>query len=651
VIKTILLAVLSCAALAHAAPAGKFEDLGHQITSTTLQGTTFARTPDGRDVVATVVRGDPARLLVFDVKSGKLLHDLTMENTHGAWNATTASDGAVYIGTDAEGHLFRWTPGSDKVEDLGLAAKGDNFIWDVTPGVDGEVFCGTYPGCRVVRYHPKDGFTDVSKGNCVKGENYVRALSYDPASKHVFAGIGAHAHLIELDTTTAQKTDILPQPYLGKRKFTYGVDVVAGKLFAMLVGEAAETIVIDLATREQEATLPVGLQVISPKSPYGDVVYFNSGRGIAAYDLKTHAHEKVDALQHVGVVGMSWIKFDEPDFPGETLVGLTPRGRIVRYHPKTGKSDSRDLVVPPNITPIQSMVAGPDGKIYIGGYLVGGLTRFDPATDKHEQIGNAGQPEGMAPYGDRFIYLGIYPDAKLKVFDVTKPCGDDNPRQFESLVSADQDRPFAVLPVESMKKVFFGTIPDYGSLGGALSVYDIETDKTQLHRNVVQDQGVSSLAYANGLIVGGTTIRGGLGILPKEKEAKLFLWDPQTKEKVFETNPSPGATLVSGLIVGPDKNIWGIASGDLFVFDIAARKVLSTTRVTPTRGGGWHDAHMEVNPTDGNVYVTTGGRLLRIDPKTMQVTTLREKGAGLLVLDRAGRIYFRDRTNLWRYTP
>ena len=55
---------------------------------------------------------------------------------------------------------------------------------------------------------------------------------------------------------------------------------------------------------------------------------------------------------------------------------------------------------------------------------------------------------------------------------------------------------------------------------------------------------------------------------------------------------------------------------------------------------------------DGNVYGASHGRLFRIDPKTMAMTVLRHKtGLGMLALDRDGRVYFRERTNLWRYTP
>jgi hypothetical protein len=667
-----LLSVLAVFVLVPAAgcaveSAGKFEDLGVQITSMTLQGTTFARdSKTGRDLVCTVIRGEPAKLLVFDVKSGDLLHRLTLEGAHGAWNANTASDGSVYVGADDNGHLYRWIVGEKEIQDLGQVAKDQSFVWDVAPGANGEVFCGTYPGCGVVRYHPNDGFTDVGTGPVAPGEDYVRALSYDPASRHVFAGVGAHAHLIEVDPKTGEKKNILPPQYKDK-KFAYGVDVVAGKIFVM-ISDDAKSIVIDLKTREEEASIPCGLQIISPKSPYGEQVYFNSGGKVSVYDLMTKKHEEVEAMGNLPVIALNWVKFDEPDFPGETLVAMTARGKLVRYHPKTGKSDARQLAVPPESVPIQSIVTGPDGNIYCGGYLVGGFTRFDPKSDKHEQIGNAGQPEGMGVYGDSKIYMGIYPRARLKAFDVTKPYSDTNPKQFEELDRFDQDRPFAVLGVESLKKVFFGSVSDYGTLGGALSVHDVATGKTEVHRNVVKDQSVVSLAYANEMIVGGTTIAGGLGIKPTETEAKLFVWDPAKNEKVFETAPVPGARMISGLMVGPDKNVWGIANGELFIFDVAGRKVVTrkrlfpaststsatasaTTSATTSARAGWRDATMAIHP-DGNVYGTAGGRLFRVDAKTMEMTVIRRKsGSGLLAIDATGRIYLRDRTNLWRYTP
>ena len=54
---------------------------------------------------------------------------------------------------------------------------------------------------------------------------------------------------------------------------------------------------------------------------------------------------------------------------------------------------------------------------------------------------------------------------------------------------------------------------------------------------------------------------------------------------------------------------------------------------------------------DGHIYATAGGRLFRLDTATKRVTVLRESDAVLLAADDAGRLYFRDHTHLWQFTP
>jgi WD40 repeat protein len=634
---------------------GKFVNLGVQITSTTIQGTTFAKEPDRRDVVCAVIRGEPAKLLVFDVHSGELLHRMPLEGAKGAWNATTASDGSVYAGTDNNGHLYRWVPGESQVHDCGVVAPDQTFAWEAAAGANGEVLIGTYPGCNVIRYHPKDGFSDIGHGAMTKGENYVRGVAYVPASGKIYASIGSHAHLVELDPTTGKKKEILPETY-ANREFAYAVDVVAGKLIVQLTPN--EAIVMNPATREIEATLPnvSGQQVVTAKSPYGDTFYYYGDGGLAEYDLKTRKSRPIDAVGKQQIVGLGWVTIkDDSDFPGPTVVVLARYGNLTWYHPQTGKTKRIKLHVPPESTPIHSIRLGPDGTIYSGGYLSGGLATFDPTTGKHVQVGSISQSEGIGVLGSK-LYLGCYPRARLYAFDTNKPWDtkQDNPHQIDSLDRVEQDRPVAVLGVAELKKVFYGTVPDYGKLGGMLAIVDDATYKVDTHRNVVTDQSVVSLAYADGMIVGGSSVSGGLGIEPRASEGKLFLWDPKKNEKVFETSPVAGAKLVTGLIIGPDKNVWGVADGTLFGFDVAKRAVIFTKPLFPpkpsARHAGWRDAAMLLH-SDGNIYGTVSDKLFRLDPKSKDVMVLRDDNAQLITMDNDGRLYFKDVAELWQYTP
>ena len=477
----------------------------------------------------------------------------------------------------------------------------------------------------------------------------MRSVAYDRATGKIYVGVGSHAHLIELDPKTGEKKDILPAKY-SRFEFCYTVNIVGGKLFA-LPTNPPEAIVMDPRTHEVEASLP-GVQpqqVLSPKSPLDDKIYFNSDGKLAWYDLKTRKVGMSALDETVSILGMTWID-------GGRLAIFGRPGRLIIFDPADGTHKDIELDFPPEATPIQSICLGPDGRIYSGGYLSGGLAAYDPGSGGiHEQLGSISQAEGMSVLGSR-LYMGNYPHARLTWFDTSRPWNakQDNPHQFDHLDRVEQDRPIGVLGVKSLDKVFYGTVPDYGKLGGVLAVVDGPSDKVDVYRDVIPKQSIVTLAYAKHLLVGGTAVAGGLGIVPQASEAKLFLWDPAQNKVVYETAPVAGATVLSGFIVGPDGNVWGTGDGTLFAFDVAARKVLFTKKlfdVDPkSRHAGWRDAMLALHPS-GQIYGTCSEHLFRVNPATREMTVLRSTDAVLIAIDRAGRVYFRDVTHLWQYTP
>jgi hypothetical protein len=113
--------------------------------------------------------------------------------------------------------------------------------------------------------------------------------------------------------------------------------------------------------------------------------------------------------------------------------------------------------------------------------------------------------------------------------------------------------------------------------------------------------------------------------------------------------------VVTCLTVGPDKNVWGVADGTLFIFDPKERRIVSTHHLFKVDYAAknynvWRDAFLVVHPS-GIVCGTIDGKLFQIDPKTLGVTVLRDKDVQLLTIDRQGRLYFRDTINLWQFTP
>jgi len=302
---------------------------------------------------------------------------------------------------------------------------------------------------------------------------------------------------------------------------------------------------------------------------------------------------------------------------------------------------------------LQNIIAGPDGKIYTSGYVIGLLGILDPQTRETKQISGVKQAEGVTAYQSQ-LYFGTYPGANISVFDTALPVSKTNPRTLFSLKEDEQDRPFGMLGVPEEKKVFTGTVPAYGLLGGVLSVYDVETDKHKVFRDVVPKQSLISFAYKNGLLYCGTTISGGLGIEPTEKEPKLFIWDIKQEKKIFECSPVPDRKGISGLQFAPDGNLWGWAQGTLFIFDPVERKVIFNEEKISYTGEFrhfWRGGYM-TNGNDGNFYGTLFGNVYKLNQATREFVILAKGGdLELICRDAEGRLYFVKRDQLYRLVP
>jgi streptogramin lyase len=646
---SILFVFASLAMASLAMAQGKFVDLGPQITATTIQGSAFVKDGGGRELIYTVVRGEPAHLLGYVVETEEKVVDVEVPHTSGAWNIAVSSDGQIYIPGDT-GHVYRHKPGSLSLEDLGQALAEEKVIWDLCAGANGEVFGATYPGCRVFRYRTSEGFSDVCRGPVVDGENYVRCVAFHPLTGKVYAGVGSHAHLIEIDSATGKKTELLADRTSGEEAvYSLGIvpDEKTGDRLLAWVTNRNQAIVYNLKTRAVERETPSESVKSATRAPNSSLVYFGRADHLMSIDLNVPTAEPVEVVRCIGVNGSHW-------FGDDDLCILTRYAQLLHFHPSSGKSEMLSLKIPPQPIPLQSVELGPDGKIWMGGFLSGGTACYDPATGKSSLYKGMSQIERMGVLGGK-LYFGVYPHGRFYQFDPGAAWSADggNPRKIAQI--AGQSRPIAVVAVPSLAKIFFGTVPEYGMAGGHLLEYTPGGDAMRDYGEVVPRQSIVALAYSHELIVGGTSISGGLGIEPVERQAKLFLFDPKSGEKIFETIPVPAATAITSLIIGPDQSIWGMANGTLFVFDVEQRKIVSQQELFPVdyksrHGQVWRDAFLVVHPS-GQLYGTVDGRFFRVDPATMRVTLLRESGVSLLAMDRQGRLYFRDSTNLWQYTP
>lgn len=625
----------------------QFVNHGPQLFASMIQGSAFVREKTGKEMIYTVVRGEPAHLLGYDIHTKKLLLDLPLGEADGAWDMAQASDGTLYV-PGADGTMFSHEPGTLEVNDLGVALEGETYLWNLTAGKDGEVFGATYPGCRVFRYHPSDGFSDVGKGPLVSDENYVRSLAYYPKNDRIYAGVGSKAHLIEINPKTGEKKELLPEKYKDFQ-FVYGLEIVPGidgndRLFVLLTNGSI-TLVYNLKTRQFEQEIEkMDMRAITGV-PQGDAVFYTSGSALKRFNPAFPESSSEVLEEKVGTANAFKVGNE-----GEIFV-LTSGANLIKYDSKNGKLEKTKLNIPGQPIPIQSLIFGPDGKIWSGGYLAGGNATFDPETGEHKFLSGLDQTEGMSFQGDK-LFFGVYPKGKFYEFDTTLPWDPKAGNPYYLGQIPDQSRSFAHASIPDKGMVVFGMIPEYGQLGGALVTLDIATRELKDYPSPVDSQAISGMIYVEDYLLVGTTISGGLGIKPSTKEAALVGWDPQTGEKLFQVVPIPGATALTGFLMGPDGNVWGMGDGILFKFDPINKNVVETHRLyefPEFSSHIWRSAFLVLHP-DGNIYGTDNKMLFRIDPKTLEFTELSNE-AGLLVMDKEGTLFFRRKTDLWSFRP
>jgi hypothetical protein len=634
---------------------GTFLNLGTQVTNAAVMGSIFDKDIAGRDVIYSVIVGRPGKFVVVDLKTSAVKKTFDLPGADGSWDIVRSKDGKIYIGTYPNGHVYQYDPELDLVTDLGQAFEGQPFVWCLAAGKNGEVYGGTYNGGNIFKYESGQGFTDVA-GQMVPGEIYVRGIAYDEVNDVIYAGIGSHAHLIKYHCKTGDKKDILPEEYRNQ-EFAYHIRLRQGKIF-ILVAPKAEVLVIDQATEKLEYVIPcMSSRTLSEKSPYDNRIYYTCGRDLYYYDIEAHEHGLVGIKVRGNAVAYEFLELREEGYPGYSLVVFLSSGSVLKYNLQNKNYNFSTIKLPEQPNNIQSIKKGPDGKIYSNAYLVGGNASYDPNSGEIVQFKGNGQAEGITYVGNK-IYFGVYTAARIYEYDVTRRVeleGESlNPKELFSLQCHEQDRPFAMLGVEEENKLFIGTVSDYGRLGGAFSIYDLHSKELKVYRNIIQNQSIIALAYIDGLVYGGSSIWGGLGATPAEKEGKLFIWDVKSCEKISEVVPVEGKKAITALMKGPDGNLWGFAEGTLFILDVKTKKVCYKEDKFPIDYTGyghlWRDVFIQLN-TDGNIYGTAAEQFFRMDPESKEVTLLRDKGASLLEIDDHGNIYFVNGPDLWKYIP
>lgn len=632
------------------------EDIGTMVTTPAVVDSSYGF-EDGKRVMYTTVTGNPnvadnpAYFNVVDLDNYGLVRSLPLIGGGQSWGHVVDAQGQVYI-TSAK-YLFRYSPVTKTVTNLGSPA-GASTLYGLTVDERGAVYGGTYPTGAVFKYDPQTNrISDY--GKVTAATEYVRAIEYHDG--FLYAGTGAIGELYKINPADGSKTRI-PFPVnagftAGNEPTVYAMSVVRDFLFIHMSSSPNKLLIYDLAAGEWLPDVVDNYRgmYVSPELN-GKTYYVANGR-YYSFDLDTRVSAPTDAIFGSYFRRGTWVEVKgDPELPGQSLVTILFNGAVALTNFTTNVVKSWMPVVPGTPVSIQSLEFGPDGLLYSAGYQGSYAARYNIATGDKELF-SMGQAEGMVAYGSKMIF-GEYPSAHMHELDTTKPLERNvNPHKIHE-IGFEQDRPFAL--TTGGNKMFAGTIPKLGKLGGAISIYDGTTWET--FRNVVDNQSIMGLAYRNGKLYGSTTVWGGLGIEPTAQEAKMFVWDVATKQKVAEFAPAiqqAGGTkpkAIGGLAFGPDGLLWGAAYGTIFAMNPDTYEIVKQKEITAT---DWVFDHYWVPvklrwDAEGILYTTLGSQIVAIDPSTMAFAKIPGTKTNLMVLGPDGNIYYNEASVLKKIT-
>jgi hypothetical protein len=527
---------------------------------------------DGAPCVMAVMGQESAPLFALRINpdDGSLVQCAAGPDQANFPTATCLSrDGRLYIGAAHAGHLLRFDPALDAIEDLGpIHSEAAIFPCRIDEDSNGHLWIGSYGTADLSCYDPQnDSFT-----------RYGRMSDTDMYNYPFVAPDGSIACLIRVTQPHVVRFD----PQDGSKRLIGPVSIQGRDRFDLLRGQDNELYIdSSLGKFRLEGDQAVAVDQIPPPPtppPLAD------GRTFRMADAaeQTHRH----------------LEINSPDGSSRTFeLGYQAGGSRIFY-----------------------LHAGPDQCLYGSSILPLHLFRHNPKDGELIDLGRCssatGEAYSMANHQGR-LFISSYPQAKISVYDPSQGYhyGEEpgaNPRDLGRIDTISY-RPRSTL-AGPLGRVWTASLPDYGQWGGPLSWYDPEHDEKGAYYRICGDASCYTLAWLEqlGLLAVGTSIHGGTGTEPKVDRAQLFLWDYAQEEIIWEGSPDQAPSVFNALVTAPDGRVYGTfwaETDGLFCFDPQQR---TFSELDPPPGRPL-DLGLQIGP-DGLVYGFTANGLYRFSP-------------------------------------
>lgn len=646
-------------------------DLGPAIRSVNARSVGFGHLPDGEPIVFVLSNGDPVTFTMAHATTGRRLFSKQIFGaTIGSWVVQDGADGDIYLGVrdPTPAGLYRFAVSDWQLHHIGDRVGGETALHSGCVDRSGVVWFGTSPNAKLMAYDPR---TDQVRDLGSQTDDTAFLYAVGVVDDQIWAGTGPVPHLFAIDPTTGARSELHPPPHvMAGTEWFINIDQRNADVLVRLAPRGAyDTAIHHTRTGQWHPELILGTHGGAPTPVAADGTTYLLGRdGARRTELigyRTHAKRIVrprsdqeplpaPVVESDSSYGIGLLRAPELGLPGQSVVGMNPTGDLWFRSLTTTHTRVIAADIPARVSQTHAIGPGPDGQLYIGAFLSGGaMSRLDPDTLTIEELRGPRQIDAIITHHDQLV-LSSCPGAEVHLADPDQPW--DWGRNPRSVLAVGRHRAHlqerAVALASAGDRIAIGTVAAHGQLGGSLTILDPASGATQVHQDVVPDQSLTSLVHRNGLLYGTTSVFGGVASTPAATEARLFIWDLASEEKVWEGSISPGAAHLGGLVWGPDGLVGTTANGELFLFDPDARRV---TRIVTILDRSQHADRAEcartVHVPESDCYLATqSGSLVRVRRRDWSVTVLSHD---MLQVARAtnGRIVAVDDTNAYLVTP
>ncbi|MCL2518159.1 MAG: WD40 repeat domain-containing protein [Oscillospiraceae bacterium] len=363
-------------------------------------------------VFSSFVAGGKGILVFIDPKTGDN-ESYEFPDDEGAWALCLQDDNTLLVGTCARSGYLHVFDIPSRTWLASYRTATETYIWNLVKASDGNVYGGTYGGCRLVKYdHSKGTLEDLGRMSENEGNLYSRTVYPDlnGDGNIVIACMSATNDLVVYNiyenkiVGTTKKQPVLPQANILADGTTFRTD---GQEYVLTKN--------GVDTYYDFTVTPPPTAILGLTTDENGVVWGSSGFGqtIFSYDPKTGAN-----LNTKGVCSSGGEVYGIQAINGKIYTASYAGADTTKYDP-TQPWNQRENLNPktvanakPYIRPTGFSTLGPDGNFWTGwqsgyGTYGGGYSRLDVNTDEQTLWKNPVSEQAVSSLtaGDKYLYF------------------------------------------------------------------------------------------------------------------------------------------------------------------------------------------------------------------------------------------------------